>query len=101
VISESKLHAVPLIKFNADFMERVITATTEDQEWHEAYNAVRDSNSSTNVEYLYGALYYKGRLLIPTKINLHKMICEIEHDSKVTSHIGQDKTMEIIKRNFF
>jgi hypothetical protein len=29
------------------------------------------------------------------------MICEVEHDSKVASHIGQDKTIEIIKRDFF
>jgi hypothetical protein len=29
------------------------------------------------------------------------MICEVEHDSKVASHMGQDKTIEIIKGNFF
>jgi hypothetical protein len=32
---------------------------------------------------------------------LHKMICEIEHDSKVASHKGQNKTIKIIKHNFF
>jgi hypothetical protein len=39
VISGSNLHAVPPIKFNADLMECVVTAATEDQEWQEAYNA--------------------------------------------------------------
>jgi hypothetical protein len=28
------------------------------------------------------------------------MICEVEHDSKVAGDMGQDKTIEIIKRNF-
>jgi hypothetical protein len=29
------------------------------------------------------------------------MIGEVEHDSKLAGHMGQDKTMEIIKRNVF
>ena len=101
VIAGSKLHAVPPIKFNTELMERVVTAAADDQEWQEAYNAAKDGNPSANVEYLHGALYYKGRLWIPAKDDLRKMICEVEHDSKVAGHMGQDKTIEIIKRNFF
>jgi hypothetical protein len=33
VISGSKLHAVPPIKFNADLMEHIVMAAMEDQEW--------------------------------------------------------------------
>jgi hypothetical protein len=40
VISGSKLHAGSLIKFNADLIERVVMAATEDQEWQEAYIVV-------------------------------------------------------------
>jgi hypothetical protein len=57
VISGSKLQAVPPIKFNADFMKRIVTAVRNDQEWQEAYNAARDGNPSANVKYLYEALY--------------------------------------------
>jgi hypothetical protein len=100
VISGSKLHILPPITFNADLIDHVITAATEDQEWQAAYNAARDSNLTANIEYLYRALYYRGRLCIPVKDDLRKMICEVEYDSKVADHMGQDKTMEIIKRNF-
>jgi hypothetical protein len=62
VISGSKRHTVPAIKFDTDLMECVVIATMEDQEWQEAYNAAKDSNPCTNREYLDGALYYKGRL---------------------------------------
>jgi hypothetical protein len=62
VISESKLHGVLPNKFNADVIEHVVTAATEYQESQEAYNAVADGNPSTNIESLYGALYFKGRL---------------------------------------
>jgi hypothetical protein len=57
VISGSKHHAVLPRKFNADLMEYVVMAATEDHECQEAYNAARDSNPSTNIEYLYGALF--------------------------------------------
>jgi hypothetical protein len=93
MISGSKLHAVPLITFNVDLMRCVVMAAMEDQEWNDAYNTAKDSNPSANVEYLHWALYYKGRLWIPAKDDLHKMICEVEHDSKVAGHMGQDKTI--------
>jgi hypothetical protein len=38
IISRSKLHTVRLIKFNADLMERIVTAAMEEQEWQEAYD---------------------------------------------------------------
>jgi hypothetical protein len=61
----------------------------------------RIADPSTNVEYLHGALYYQGRLWISAKDDLRKMICEVEHDSKVASYIGQNKTIEILKYHFF
>jgi hypothetical protein len=101
VILQLKLHAVPQIKFNTDLIERVVTAATEDQEWQDAYNVAKDCNPCINIAYLHEALYYKGSLWIPAKDDLHKMICEVEHDSKVAGHMCQDKTIEIIKSNFF
>jgi hypothetical protein len=53
VISGSKLHAVPPIKFNADLIECIITAAREDQELQYVYKAAKDSTASTNVEYLH------------------------------------------------
>jgi hypothetical protein len=50
---------------------------------------------------MHRALYYNGRLSIPAKDDLRKMISEIEYNSKVAHHMGQDKTIEIIKCNIF
>jgi hypothetical protein len=99
VILGSKLHAVPPIKFTADLKERVVTATTEDQEWVDTYNAAKDGNSSANIEYLHRALYDKAMLWIPEKDDLRKTVHEVEYDSKIARHIGQDKTIKIIKHN--
>jgi len=39
-------------------------------------------------------------LWIPEDGNLTKMILESEHDTKITGHMGQDKTIKLIRRNF-
>ena len=56
---------------------------------------------SADVTYIHGSLYYKGRLWIRDNDDLRKEVCEEEYDSKVAGHMGQDKTVEPIRRNFF
>jgi len=48
-----------------------------------------------------GMVYRKGLLWVPNEININKTILESEHDTKVAGHMGQDKTMELIRRNFW
>jgi len=48
-----------------------------------------------------GLLYRKGMLWIPEDENLIGTILESEHDSKIAGHMGQDKTIELIRRNFW
>jgi hypothetical protein len=67
VILGSKHHAVPLIKLNVDLMERIVMAVIEDQDWQSVNNAAKDGNPRANIDYLDGALYYKGRRLDPSK----------------------------------
>ena len=44
-------------------------------------------------------LYHKLRLYIPE--GLQERIMSSEHDSRVAGHFGQDKTLELIRRNFW
>jgi len=46
-----------------------------------------------------GVLYRKGSLWVPQ--GLIQRILESEHDTKVAGHMGQDKTIELIRRNFW
>ena len=46
-----------------------------------------------------GLLYRKERLWVPAP--LQKAILESEHDTKVAGHMGIDKTLELITRNFW
>ena len=46
-----------------------------------------------------GLLYYKERLYAQAA-SVHTIL-KSEHDSKVAGHFGQDKTIELIRRNFW
>jgi hypothetical protein len=48
-----------------------------------------------------GCVYRKGMLWIPNNKTLVCQILESEHDTKIAGHMGQDKTIELIRRNFW
>ena len=47
-----------------------------------------------------GLLYRQGMLWIPEGRTV-QAILESEHDTKVAGHMGQDKTIELVRRNFW
>jgi len=48
-----------------------------------------------------GLLYRYGMLWIPQDRELIRQLLASEHDSRVTGHMGQDKTIELIRRHFW
>ena len=46
-------------------------------------------------------LFRKGKVWIPSDPSLRKLIMESEHDRRVAGHMGMDKTMELVDRNFY
>ena len=97
------------MQFHSEFLERVVRTAMNDAGWQEEYVRAMEGNPSKHVTYQHGSLYYPGRLWIPEgsastrpkSDDLRKEICEAEHDSKIAGHMGQGKTIELIRRNFF
>jgi len=48
-----------------------------------------------------GLLYYKDRLVISDNEDLQTLIAKSCHDGKIAGHFGQEKTLEIITRDFY
>ena len=44
-------------------------------------------------------LHYRGRLYVPKQ--MIPTILESEHNNKVAEHFGQEKTIELVRRNFW
>jgi len=47
-----------------------------------------------------GLLYYKDRLFILDNEDLQTLMAKSCHNSKIAGHFGQEKTLEIITRDF-
>ena len=45
-------------------------------------------------------IYYKNRLFIPNSEELQTQITKECHDSQIAGHFGQEKTIEIVSRDF-
>ena len=103
VVTWAKLLASPVVTFRSEFPESVGLAATTDTAWQEEYVQAMEGNPSKDVTYEHGMLYYQGCLWIPEsdRPDLRREICKPEHDPKVAGDMGMDKTVEIIRRNFF
>ena len=106
LMSSAIISQVEMRTFNVELLNRVLTASGEDQEWLERkreLDRLKDkgrefpSHWSSNG----GLLYYKNRLYIPDDDGLKTVIAKGCHDSKVAGHFGQEKTIEIVTRDFY
>ena len=96
-ISSAKLKVFPVVKFNSLLLEAVVRTANNNNAWQEEYIQAMEGNPSPDILFEDEALYYKGRLWIPDNLQLKKQILEEEHDSKVAGHMGQDKTIELVR----
>ena len=61
----------------------------------------RNEQLPKNWELEDGLIYYKNRLFIRSNKELLTEIAKGCHDSKVAGHFGQEKTIELVTRNFY
>jgi len=74
------------------------------QTWKEVEAALleeqqMDRKTRSKLEIRDELLYRKSMLWVPGE--LVQGILKSEHDTKVAGHMGQDKTIELIRRNFW
>jgi len=100
-ISSAKLGALPVVKCNSSLVEAVVSATNDDGAWQEENFRAMERNSSPDISSEDETLSYKGRLWIPVNLQLNNQILEVQHNRKVTGHMGQDQTIELVRRNNF
>lgn len=102
VLYSSRLQMLPKVRFDDMFLDTVRNYGRNDPAYTEEISRCASGNPSRpDAEQVDGVLYVQGRLAIPDSLDLRVQIMESEHDSKVAGHMGMDKTLELIKRNFF
>ena len=104
---KDRICAIPPIQWRKDFLEEVRSAAHLDEQYKSGLRSLSANPSSSDCiklsEYLTvedgNILHFRGRLYVPK--TMIPTILESEHDSKVAGHFVQDKTIELIWRNFW
>jgi hypothetical protein len=95
IVSSACLSSIPPVKWSEEFLKMVRDAGQNDKDYREA--AAKQVKEPFMIED--GILYRKMKLWVPK--DLIQTVLESEHDSKIVGHFGQDKTIELIRRNFW
>ena len=95
-----------LRKFEEDFLSSVKEAAMEDENWmrrKEELETLTKEEKELPKQWSIseGLLYYKDRLFILDNEDLQTLIAKSCHDSKIAGHFGQEKTLELIKLDFY
>jgi len=102
IASSARLASLSARGWNPEFTKRVYQEGQKDGAYQQVQKEAEEQTSQTNKGTLRiqdELLYRKDMLWVPEE--LIREIMESEHNTKVASHMGQGKTIELIPRNFW
>jgi len=105
MLSSAHVNAALTRTINDTFLDKIRPAGKEDEKWQDRGRELiklREKGGKMRDKWIEkdGLLYYKNRLYIPEDEGLQTEIGQGCHDSLVAGHFGQDKTIEIVTRDF-
>jgi len=106
ICSSARLASLPGKKWKEEFLAKVKEEGKKDEEYKRTMEQEAASEGlapkdrkARDIKKENRVLYRRGLLWVPQ--GLIQRILESEHDTKVAGHMGQDKTIELIRRNFW
>ena len=105
MLSSALIAAIQMQTMDDSFLDKIRAAGKEDDGWTAQKEELSQSREKREVVPKHGALedgllYDKNRLFIPSKEELLTEITKECHDTKIAGHFGQEKTIELVIRNF-
>jgi len=106
MLSNAHINAALTRRMNDSFLEKIGMAGKAEEKWQERGRELvrlRDSGKEMPNEEIEkdGLLYYQNLLYIPKEESLQTEIAQGCHDSLVAGHLGQEKTIAIIRIDFY
>jgi len=106
MLSSTHMNATLTRTMNDSFLNKITVAGKEDEKWQErGRELVRLKESGKKMpdegREKDGLLYYKNRLYIPHDESLQTKIAQGCYDSVVAGHFAQEKTIELVTRDFY
>jgi len=105
MLSSTHVNAALTRTMNHSFLDKIRVAGKEDEKWQDRGGELvrlRESGKKKPGEWIEKdvLLYDKNRLYIPENVALQTEIAQGCHNSLVAGHFGQEKTIEIVTRDF-
>ena len=98
ICSSARLTSLPARKWSKEFTTTIEQHARKDVEYQRAWKeAEKGTNEKLQIQD--GLLYRKKMLWVPA--DTVQRVVESEHDTKIAGHMGQDKTVELLRRNFW
>jgi len=106
LLSNTIIAKADLKGFDADFLAKVREMAEEDLGWmqhKQELESLKEKGKELPKQWSISddLLYSKDRLFIPANEDLQTLIAKGCPDSQVAGHFGQEKTLEIITRDFY
>jgi len=106
MLSSAQVRAAVTRTMNDAFVDNIRVAGKVDRKWQERGSEMvrlRASGKKMPDEWMEKAVlqYYKNRLSIPESESLQTEIAQRCHDSLVAGHFGQERTIKIIRPDFY
>ena len=101
MIGAVRIASIPTRKWQEEFLERIRKEGKKDEAYERARKeeAMPEEQAPKDLKNVDGLLYRKNLLWVPE--GLVQQILESKHDTKVAGHMGEDKTIELVRRNFW
>jgi len=105
MLSSALIVAIQMQTMDDSFLDRIRAGGKEDDSWTARKGEFsqlkeKQETQATHCELEDGPLYYKGRLFIPSKEELRTEVAKGCHHSTVAGHFGQEKSIQLVTRNF-
>jgi len=104
--SSARMVSLPARRWSEDFLTNVREEGRKDEAYEQARKQAAAAGellpkdrTVKELSWEDGVLYRRNLLWVP--MGLISGILESEHDTKVAGHMGQDKTIELIRQNFW
>jgi len=106
LMSSAIISRVEMKVFEADLIATVVASSERDQEWtarKRELEKLENEGKEFPKKWMNkdGLLYYKNRLYISNDEGLQTTVAKGCHYSQVAGHFGQEKTLEIVSRDFY
>ena len=106
ICSLARMLSLPARKWSEEFLTRVREEGKKDDVYERAKEQEVVAEGRTPKDRKVKELSYENDLLFQWNLlwipkGLVQRVMESEHDTKVAGHMGQDKTIELIRRNFW